>query len=82
MRAAGGVVGNAAQHVGEPGLRVDVVELGGDDQRVIRSGPPAAAIGAGEEPVLAADGNARPRLCGSAYDALCGSGDVLRRSPA
>ena len=29
MQAAGVVVGNAPQHVGEPGLRIEVVELGG-----------------------------------------------------
>jgi hypothetical protein len=28
----GRVIGDVAQHVGEPGLRVDVVELGGGDQ--------------------------------------------------
>src|SRR5271166_3715126 len=51
------VVGDPAQHVGEPGLRVDVVELGSGYQRVDCRGPLAAAIGTGEEPVLAADGN-------------------------
>ena len=34
VEAAGGVVGNAPRHVGEPGLRIDIVELGGGDQRV------------------------------------------------
>jgi len=29
VEPAGGVIGNAAQHVGEPGLRIDIVELGG-----------------------------------------------------
>jgi hypothetical protein len=52
VQAAGGVVGNAPQHVGEPGLRIDVVEIGSSDQRVYRRGPLAAAVGAGEEPVL------------------------------
>jgi hypothetical protein len=27
VEPAGGVIGNAVQHVGEPGVRVDVVEL-------------------------------------------------------
>jgi hypothetical protein len=40
------VIGNAAQHAGEPSLRIDIVELGGDDQRVYRRAPLAAAIGA------------------------------------
>jgi hypothetical protein len=33
---------DAAEHVGEPRLRIDVVELGGVDQRIDRSGAPAA----------------------------------------
>ena len=43
-------VGDAVENIGEPGLRVDVVELGGADERVHHSRPLAAAIGAGEEP--------------------------------
>ena len=43
-------VGDADENIGEPGLRVDVVELGGADERVHHSRPLAAAIGAGEEP--------------------------------
>jgi len=42
------MVGDAAQHVGQPGLRIDVVELGGGDQGVHRRGPLATAIGTGE----------------------------------
>ena len=42
---------------GEPGLRVDIVELGGGDQRVDRSSAPAAFVGAGEGPVLSPQGN-------------------------
>ena len=30
----GGVVGDTVEHVSEPGLRVDAVELGGADQRI------------------------------------------------
>ena len=52
-----GRVGDAGEDVGEPGLRVDAVELGGADQRVHEGGPVAAALGAGEEPCLAAEGN-------------------------
>ena len=51
------MISDPAQHVGEPGLRVDVVELGGLDQGVDGSGTTAARVGAGEGPVLAADGN-------------------------
>ena len=37
-----------AEHTGEPGLRVDVVELGRGDQGVHRCGALAAAVGTGE----------------------------------
>jgi hypothetical protein len=36
VKAPGRVIGQASEHVGEPGLRVDIVELGGGDQRVDR----------------------------------------------
>ena len=54
----------ARQDVGEPGLRVDVVELCGLDQRVDSGGPPAAFVRAGEGPVVASDGNAAQRPLG------------------
>ena len=57
MEPGGGMIGDAGEHVGEPGLRIDVVELGSFDQRVQRSGALAAAIGAGEQPGPAAEGN-------------------------
>ena len=55
VKLGSGVVGDAAQHVGKPGLRIDAVELGRLDQREHRCGALAAAIGAGEQPGLAAD---------------------------
>ena len=42
-------VGDAGEDIGKPGLRVDVVELGGDDEGVHRRGALAAAVGAGEQ---------------------------------
>jgi len=45
------------EYVGEPGLRIDIVELGGLDQRVDGRSPAATFVGAGEGPVLAADGD-------------------------
>jgi len=42
--------GDAGEHVGKPGLGVDVVELCGDDQGVHQRRALAAAIGAGEQP--------------------------------
>ena len=41
---------DAGEHVGEPGLRIDVVEPGGLDQRVHDGRALAAAVGAGEQP--------------------------------
>jgi hypothetical protein len=47
----GRVVGQPGEDVGEPGLRVDAVELAGLDQGIDGSGPLAAAVRAGEGPV-------------------------------
>ena len=51
------MLGDAGEDVGEPGLRVDVVHLGRDEQAVHGGSALAAAIGAGEEPRLAPKGN-------------------------
>ena len=51
------MIGDAGEHVGEPGLRIDVVEPCGLDQGVHDGGTLAAAIGAGEQPRLAAERN-------------------------
>ena len=48
-------VGYAIEDVGEPGLGVDVVELGGTHEGVHHRRPLAAAIEAGEEPGLASE---------------------------
>jgi hypothetical protein len=42
------MIGDAAEHVDEPRLRVDVVALGGGDQGLHRSGALAATVGTGE----------------------------------
>jgi hypothetical protein len=52
----GRVIGDAGEDVGEPGLRVDAVELGGADQRVHHGGTLAAPVGAAEQPALPAQG--------------------------
>ena len=44
------MLGDAGEHVGQPSLGVDIVELGGDDEAVQEGGALAAAIGAGEQP--------------------------------
>jgi hypothetical protein len=41
---------DAGEDVGEPGLWIDIVELGGDDQAVEAGGALAAPIRAAEEP--------------------------------
>ena len=43
------VVGDAAEHIGEPGLRIDAVQLGAFDQGVGDSRRSTAALGADEE---------------------------------
>src|SRR5256714_7186050 len=48
---------DAREHVGEPGLRIDVVELGGGDEGVDGRGTPAALIGAGKGPVFSSNGD-------------------------
>ena len=45
---------DAGEDIGEPGLGVDVVELGGADEGVHRRGALAAAVGAGEQPRFSA----------------------------
>jgi len=51
------VIVDPAQDVGEPSLRIEVVELRRADQGVHRRGALATAIGAGEQPSLAPEGN-------------------------
>jgi hypothetical protein len=50
------VIKHSCQDIGEPGLRIDVVELRGRDQRIDGSRPSAAFVGAGEGPVAAFNG--------------------------
>ena len=44
------MLSDAGEHVGEPGLRIDIVQLAADDEGVHPSGSLAAAVGSGEEP--------------------------------
>jgi hypothetical protein len=59
--AIDGVIGDAGEHVAEPGFRVEAVELGGFDQGVEGRSAITAGVGAGEEVVLPAEGQ-RPDL--------------------
>ena len=45
-------VSDLAEHIGQPCLRIDVVELGRHDQRGHGCRPVSAALGTGEEPRL------------------------------
>ena len=45
-----GMLGDPSQDVGEPGLRIDVVHFGGDDEAVHGRGALSTAVGAGEQP--------------------------------
>ena len=60
IEIAGAVVVDAGQDIGEPGLGIDVVEPGRLDQRVHEGGALTTAIGAGEQPGLAAERNRAP----------------------
>ena len=44
------MIGNARQHVSEPGAWIDIVQFGGDDQRIHRRGPIATTVGTREQP--------------------------------
>src|SRR3979409_846481 len=53
------VLGDTGQDVGQPGLRIDVVHFGRDDDAVHGSSALSAAIGPRKQPGLAAEGNRR-----------------------
>lgn len=50
VNALGGMIRQAAEYIGEPSLRIDVVELGAGDEGVDGRGASAALIGACEGP--------------------------------
>src|SRR6202040_1041258 len=52
------MVGDAGEHVGKVMLRVEAVELGTFNQRIDRGGAAAAGIGAGEQIIFTANGDA------------------------
>src|SRR3954453_17477625 len=62
--ALGGMGGKPGEDVGEPGGRVEGVELGSLVQRVDRGGALTAIIGTVEQPVLAAEDKAADRPLG------------------
>ena len=56
------VIGDAGEYVGEPGLRIDVIELGRLNQREHDRGAFAAAIGAGEQLLMQMRPSSRKRV--------------------
>ena len=48
------VIGDAAEHIGEPGLGIDTVELGGLDQGIGDGSGFASALRANKKVILAA----------------------------
>ena len=59
------MAGDAGEDVGEPGLRIDIVELGGADQRVDDGGALTTAIRSAEQPRFTAKGYAAQGAFGS-----------------
>ena len=55
------MIGNARQHVSEPGAWIDIVQFGGDDQRIHASGPFATTVGTREQPCFSAQSYATQR---------------------
>ena len=51
----GRVIWKAAEHVGEPGLRIDVVHLAGFDQGIDGGGTMATSVRTGEGPIPSSD---------------------------
>src|SRR5207248_10140502 len=62
--AFGGMGGELGEDVGEPGGRIEAVELGGLGQSVDCGGALATVVGTGEQPVLAAKDQGADRPLG------------------
>ena len=58
MQAGDGKLGDAGQHVGKPGLWIDVVEASRRNQGQHDGGPVGAPIGSGEAPIFSAASHA------------------------
>jgi len=59
-----GMLGDALQHVAQPGLGGDAIELGRADQAIHGGRPPAAAVGAGKQEIAPAQCYAAQRPLG------------------
>ena len=60
----GRVIWKAAEHVGEPGLRIDVVHLAGFDQGIDGGGTMATSVRTGEGPIPSSDRHTSQRSFG------------------
>lgn len=62
--------GDSREDIGEPGLRIDAVHFGGDDEAIHGRRALAAAIRTAEQPGFPAKGNsAQPTFCGVVREA-------------
>ena len=61
-----------AEYIGEPGFGIDAAQLGDSNEGVNRRGALASPVGAGEQPVLAADGDTPS----SAFGGVIGGADT------
>jgi hypothetical protein len=60
--------GDAAQHIGKPGLGINVVHLSRHDQAIHGRGALTAAVGAGEQPRFAAKSDTALNTVGRSRD--------------
>src|SRR5579859_8284649 len=67
-----GMLGDARENVGEPGLWIDIIHLGRDDQAVHYGGPLAATIGAAEQPGFSPQGD----TAYAAFSGIVGQADA------
>ena len=51
----GRIIGQSRENISEPGLRIDIVELGGLDESIDGGGELAALVGSCEGPIVAPD---------------------------
>ena len=64
VQVGGRMIGNAAQYVGKPGLRIDAVEFCCSNEGVYRGSALTASVGAGEQPCAAPKSNATQSALG------------------
>lgn len=80
------MVGDASQHFGEPGLRINRVQLGGHDEGRDNSCQLGASLRAGKEACLAIEGEAAERalgrVIGQAYPAVFEETPTTSRRPS